>query len=104
MSINLVQAVNAAISENVAEQLSQQFGIPGQMVRQLAARIAPGLVASLMDRATLVPGSQSVYAVIMQPETNAYIAEQFSKLIATTGGLKQLETTGHSRRASVSMP
>ncbi|WP_250502866.1 OmpA family protein [Caballeronia sp. AZ7_KS35] len=99
MSINLVQAVNAAISENIAEQLSQQFGIPGQMVRQLAARIAPGLVALLMDRATLVPGSQSVYAVIMQPETNAYIAEQFSKLIATTGGLKQLETTGHSLAA-----
>ncbi|BBU29255.1 hypothetical protein BTHE68_29890 [Burkholderia sp. THE68] len=99
MSINLVQAVNAAISENIAEQLSQQFGIPGQIVRQLAARIAPGLVASLMDRATLVPGSQSVYSVIMQPETNAYIVDQFTKLIATTGGLKQLEVNGHSLAA-----
>ncbi|SAK54774.1 OmpA/MotB family outer membrane protein [Caballeronia pedi] len=99
MSINLVQAVNAAISENIAEQLSQQFGIPGQIVRQLAARIAPGLVASLMDRATLVPGSQSVYSVIMQPETNAYIVDQFAKLIATTAGLKQLEVNGHSLAA-----
>ncbi|SAL13799.1 OmpA/MotB domain-containing protein [Caballeronia arvi] len=95
MSINLVQAVNSAISENIAEQLSQQFGIPGQIVRQVAARIAPGLVASLMDRATLVPGAQSVYSVIMQPETNAYVADQLPKLIATTGGLKQLETNGH---------
>ncbi|SAK98106.1 membrane protein [Caballeronia fortuita] len=95
MSINLVQAVNAAISEPIAEQLSQQFGIPGQIVRQLASRIAPGLVASLMDRATLVPGSQSVFSVIMQQETNAYIADQLPKLIATTGGLKQLETNGH---------
>ncbi|WP_321793061.1 OmpA family protein [Caballeronia sp. J97] len=99
MSINLVQAVNAAISESIAEQLSQQFGIPGQIVRQLVTRIAPGLVASLMDRATLVPGSQSVYSVIMQPETNAYIADQLPKLIATTGGLKQLEATGHSLAA-----
>lgn len=99
MSINLVQAVNAAISEHIAEQLSQQFGIPGQVVRQLALRIAPGLVASLMDRATLVPGSQSVYSVIMQPETNAHIGEQLSKLIATTGGLKQLEANGHSLAA-----
>ncbi|SAK50477.1 OmpA/MotB domain-containing protein [Caballeronia catudaia] len=95
MSINLVQAVNSAISEHIAEQLSQQFGIPGQIVRQVAARIAPGLVASLMDRATLVPGAQSVYSVIMQPETNAYIADQLPKLIATTGGLKQLEANGH---------
>ncbi|GJH29905.1 OmpA family protein [Caballeronia novacaledonica] len=99
MSINLVQAVNAAIPEHIAEQLSQQFGIPGQIVRQLALRIAPGLVASLMDRATLVPGSQSVYSVIMQPETNAHIADQLSKLITTTGGLKQLEANGHSLAA-----
>ncbi|BAO89246.1 OmpA family protein [Caballeronia cordobensis] len=99
MSINLVQAVNSAISDHIAEQLSQQFGIPGPIVRQVAARIAPGLVASLMDRATLVPGAQSVYAVIMQPETNAYIVDQFSKLIATTGGLKQLEANGHSLAA-----
>ncbi|AET91531.1 OmpA/MotB family outer membrane protein [Burkholderia sp. YI23] len=99
MSINLVQAVNSAISDHIAEQLSQQFGIPGPIVRQVAARIAPGLVASLMDRATLVPGAQSVYAVIMQPETNAYIVDQFSKLIATTGGLKQLEANGHALAA-----
>ena len=99
MSINLVQAVNSAFSEPIAEQLSQQFGIPGQIVRQVAARIAPGLVASLMDRATLVPGSQSVYSVIMQPETNAHIVDQFPKLIATTGGLKQLEADGHALAA-----
>ncbi|WP_250514802.1 OmpA family protein [Caballeronia sp. INDeC2] len=99
MSINLVQAVNAAISEHIAEQLSQQFGIPGQIVRQLVTRIAPGMVASLMDRATLVPGSQSVYAVIMQQETNAHIADHLSKLIATTGGLKQLEANGHALAA-----
>ncbi|SPB12921.1 cell envelope biogenesis protein OmpA [Caballeronia novacaledonica] len=99
MSINLVQAVNAAISEPIAEQLSRQFGIPDQIVRQVATRIAPGLVASLMDRATLVPGSQSVYSVIMQHESNAHIADQLSKLIATTGGLKQLETNGHSLAA-----
>jgi outer membrane protein OmpA-like peptidoglycan-associated protein len=99
MSINLVQAVNAAISEPIAEQLSQQFGIPGQIVRQLVIRIAPGLVASLMDRATLVPGSQSVYSVIMQSETNAHIADHLSKVIATTGGLKQLEANGHSLAA-----
>ncbi|KXV11733.1 flagellar motor protein MotB [Caballeronia megalochromosomata] len=99
MSINLVQAVNAAIPEHIAEQLSQQFGIPGQIIQQLATRIAPGLVASLMDRATLVPGSQSVYSVIMQAETNAHIADQLPKLIATTGGLKQLEASGHSLAA-----
>ncbi|SAK54480.1 OmpA/MotB domain-containing protein [Caballeronia temeraria] len=99
MSINLVQAVNAAISDNIAEQLSQKFGIPGQIIRQLAARIAPGLVASLMDRATLVPGSQSVFSVIMQPETNAHVADQLAKLIATTAGLKQLESDGHALAA-----
>lgn len=95
MSINLVQTVNSAISDKITEQLSQQFGIPGNIVRQVAARIVPGIVASLMDRTTLVPSSQAVFSVIMQPETNAHIADQLSKLIATTGGLKQLETNGH---------
>ncbi|SAK40106.1 OmpA/MotB domain-containing protein [Caballeronia glebae] len=99
MSINLVQAVHAAFPENVLEQLSRQFGISGQVLRQLVGRFGPGLVASLMDRATLVPGSQAVYTVIMQPETNAYIADQLPKLIATTGGLKQLEATGHALAA-----
>jgi hypothetical protein len=99
MSINLVQAVNSAFSENIAEQLSQQFGIPAQIIRQVAARIAPGLVASLMDRATLAPGSRSVHSVIMLPDTDAHIADQFSRQIATTGGLKQLETNGHSLAA-----
>ncbi|SAK58684.1 OmpA domain-containing protein [Caballeronia hypogeia] len=95
MSINLVQAVNAAISDSIAEQLSQQFGIPASIVRQLAGRITPGLVASLMDRATLAPGAQSAFSVIMQQENNAHIVEQLPKLISTTGGLKQLEATGH---------
>jgi outer membrane protein OmpA-like peptidoglycan-associated protein len=99
MSINLVQAVNSAFSENIAEQLSQQFGIPAQIIRQVAARIAPGLVASLMDRATLVPGAQSVHSVIMLPESDAHIVDQLGLRIATTGGLKQLETSGHSLAA-----
>ncbi|BAN25048.1 OmpA family protein [Caballeronia insecticola] len=99
MSINLVQAVNSAFSENIAEQLSQQFGIPAQVVRQVTARVAPGLVASLMDRATLVPGAQSIFSVIMQPETDAHMIDQFSRLISTTGGLKQLEAVGHSLAA-----
>ncbi|SAK74976.1 OmpA family protein [Caballeronia ptereochthonis] len=99
MSINLVQAVNSAVSENIAEQLSQQFGISAQIIRQVAARIVPGLVASLMERATLAPGSQSVYSVVMQPETDAHIVDQFSRLIATTGGLKQLESSGHALAA-----
>lgn len=99
MSINLVQAVNSAFSENIAEQLSQQFGIPAQIIRQVAARVAPGLVASLMDRATLAPGSRSVYSVIMLAETDAHIVDQFARQIATTGGIKQLETSGHSLAA-----
>lgn len=76
MSINLVRAVNSAFSENIAEQLSQQFGIPAEIIRQVAARIAPGLVASLMDRAALAAGSKSVYSVIMRPETDAHIVDQ----------------------------
>jgi OmpA-OmpF porin, OOP family len=73
MSINLVQAVNSAVSESIAEQLAQQFGIPGHIVRQIASRTAPGVVAMMMDRASLAPGAHSLFSVMMLPETNAYI-------------------------------
>jgi OmpA-OmpF porin, OOP family len=96
MSINLVQAVNSAISENIAEQLAQQFGIPGNIVRQIASRTAPGVVAMMMDRVSLAPGARSLFSVMMLPETNAYIVDQLDKLISTTGGLKHLEANGHS--------
>ncbi|MDR5856779.1 OmpA family protein [Caballeronia sp. LZ062] len=95
MSINLVQAVKTAISSEVADQLSQKFGIPAQIVQQLAARTAPGLVASVMDRSALADGARSVYAVIMSPEANAFVAEQLRNVITTTAGLKHLETSGH---------
>ncbi len=100
MSINLVQAVNSVMSDSIAEQLSQQFGISAQIVRQLAARITLGIVASLMDRASLVPGARTLFTVVMQPESNAYIVDQFDKLISTTGGLKHLEVSGHTLAAS----
>jgi OmpA-OmpF porin, OOP family len=96
MSINLVHAVNAAITDSIAEQLAQQFGIPGHVVRHLASRAAPGLVAALMDRASLTQGARQLHAAIMLPETNAYIVDQLDKLISTTGGLKHLENNGHS--------
>jgi OmpA-OmpF porin, OOP family len=99
MSINLVHAVNTAMTENIAEQLSRQFGIPVQIVRQVSLRVAPGLVAALMDRASLAAGARSLYSVVMLPETNAYIVDQFDKMISTTGGLKHLEATGHSLAA-----
>ncbi|WP_244849958.1 OmpA family protein [Caballeronia sp. SL2Y3] len=95
MSINLVQAVNTAISSEIAEQLSQKFGIPAQIVQQLAARTAPGLVASVMDRSALADGARAVYSVIMSPEANAFVAEQLRNVITTTAGLKHLETSGH---------
>jgi OmpA-OmpF porin, OOP family len=99
MSINLVHAVNAAMTDNIAEQLSRQFGIPVQFVRQVALRVTPGLVAALMDRASLAAGARSLYSVVMLPDTNAYIVDQFDKMISTTGGLKHLESTGHSLAA-----
>ncbi|KND60740.1 OmpA domain protein [Candidatus Burkholderia verschuerenii] len=99
MSINLVQAVNTAMTESIAEQLAQQFGIPGNIVRQLASRTAPGLVAALMDRASLAQGARQLHSVIMLPETNAYIVDQLDKLISTTGGLKHLESSGHALAA-----
>jgi OmpA-OmpF porin, OOP family len=102
MSINLVQAVNSAVSENIAEQLAQQFGIPGHIVRQIASRTAPGVVAMMMDRASLAPGAHSLFSVMMLPETNAYIVDQLDKLISTTGGLKHLEANGHSLYALAS--
>ncbi|WP_250500357.1 OmpA family protein [Caballeronia sp. GAWG1-5s-s] len=95
MSINLVQAVNTAISSEIAEQLSQKFGIPAQIVQQLAARTAPGLVASVMDRSALADGARAVYSVIMSPEANAFVAEQLRNVITTTAGLKHLEASGH---------
>ncbi|VXB17725.1 OmpA/MotB domain protein [Burkholderia sp. 8Y] len=95
MSINLVQAVNTAISSEIAEQLSQKFGIPAQIVQQLAARTAPGLVAAVMDRSALADGARSVYSVIMSPEANAFVSEQLRNVITTTAGLKHLETSGH---------
>ncbi|WP_250473600.1 OmpA family protein [Caballeronia sp. GAFFF1] len=95
MSINLVQAVNTAISGEIAEQLSQKFGIPAQIVQQLAARTAPGLVASVMDRSALADGARAVYSVIMSPDANAFVAEQLRNVITTTAGLKHLEASGH---------
>ncbi|WP_277185002.1 OmpA family protein [Caballeronia sp. BR00000012568055] len=102
MSINLVQAVNSTISESIGEQLAQQFGIPGQIVRQIASRTAPGVVAMMMDRASLAPGARSLFNTVMLPETNAHIVDQLDKLISTTGGLKHLEANGHSLYALVS--
>jgi hypothetical protein len=99
MSIHLVHSVKLAISSEIAEQLSQKFGIPAQIVQQLAARAAPGLVASIMDRSAIADGARSVYSVIMSPEANAFVVEQLGNVITTTAGLKHLEASGHSLAA-----
>jgi outer membrane protein OmpA-like peptidoglycan-associated protein len=96
MSINLVQAVNTAISSEIAEQLSHKFGIPAQIVQQVAARTAPGLVASIMDRSAVGDGARAVHAAIMSPEANAFVVDQLRNAITTTTGLKHLEASGHS--------
>jgi len=96
MSINLVQAVNTAISSEIAEQLSHKFGIPAQIVQQVAARTAPGLVASIMDRSAVGDGARAVHAAIMSPEANAFVVEQLRNAITTTTGLKHLEASGHA--------
>ncbi|MDR5775252.1 MULTISPECIES: OmpA family protein [unclassified Caballeronia] len=95
MSINLVQAVRSAITDQIAEQLSQKFGIPAQIVQQLAARAVPGLVASLMERSAFADGANALYTVVMSPDANAFIADQLSNVITTTSGLKHLEASGH---------
>ncbi len=96
MSINLVHAVNAAVTEDIAEQLAQQFGIPANILRQLVAPITLALMATLVDRASLTLSARQLYFDHHAARNQClYRGSVRQDDLETTGELKHLEGNGH---------
>ena len=96
MSTPIVQIVQAALAGGVGKRLSEQFGVPPEIVAQVGAQVTPALLGSLMNKAVMPEGAHALFAIIMSTESNPRIGEQLPGLIASTGGLKKLEAEGHA--------
>lgn len=94
MSINVIQLMQSALTDSVVRQLSPRFGLPAEATEKAIGAAAPALVAALMHKGATLDGARSLFAAIMAPDVNAHIGEQLPQLLATTGGLSELEAIG----------
>jgi hypothetical protein len=94
MSINLIHAIQSALTDEVVGQLGARIGLPPEAARSVMSTAAPALLAGLMQRAATLEGARSLFATVVSPDVNARIAEQLPHLTGSTGGVSELESTG----------
>jgi outer membrane protein OmpA-like peptidoglycan-associated protein len=94
MSINVIQLIQAALSDSVVRQLSGRIGLPTEATGKVIGAAAPALVAALMQKGSTLEGARSLFTTIMSPDVNAHIGEQLPQLLASTAGMSALEGTG----------
>ncbi|CAE6935714.1 OmpA family protein [Paraburkholderia domus] len=98
-SIDLAQTLKSTFPRSLLEQLSGQFGLSPEVLEQIIIHAGPALIASLMAVGASSHGASALFETIMLPQTNARIAQQLPDLVATTAGLKKLESAGHALAA-----
>ncbi|TCF98762.1 flagellar motor protein MotB [Paraburkholderia strydomiana] len=94
MSINLIHAIQSALTDEVVGQLGARIGLPSEAARSVMSTAAPALLAGLMQRAATLEGARSLFATVVSPDVNARIAEQLPHLTGSTGGVSELESAG----------
>ncbi|MBT2791514.1 OmpA family protein [Paraburkholderia strydomiana] len=94
MSINLIHAIQSALTDEVVGQLGARIGLPPEAARSVMSTAAPALLAGLMQRAATLEGARSLFATVVSPDVNARIAEQLPHLTGSTGGVSELESAG----------
>jgi outer membrane protein OmpA-like peptidoglycan-associated protein len=94
MSINLVHAIQSALTDEVVGQLAARIGLPPEAARSVMSTAAPALLAGLMQKAATLEGARSLFATVVSPDVNARIAEQLPHLTGSTGGVSELEGAG----------
>ncbi len=94
MSINVIQLIQAALSDSVVRQLSGRIGLPTEATGKVIGAAAPALVAALMQKGSTLEGARSLFTTIMSPDVNAHIGAQLPQLLASTAGMSTLEGTG----------
>ncbi|RFU43765.1 OmpA family protein [Paraburkholderia sp. DHOC27] len=94
MSINVIQLIQAALSDGVVRQLSERIGLPPDATGKVIGTAAPALIAALMQKGSTLEGTRSLYSAIMSPDVNAHIGEQLPQLLSSTAGMSQLEGMG----------
>ncbi|MFM0529188.1 OmpA family protein [Paraburkholderia strydomiana] len=94
MSINLIHAIQSALTDEVVGQLGARIGLPSEAARSVMSAAAPALLAGLMQRAATLEGARSLFATVVSPDVNARIAEQLPHLTGSTGGVSELESAG----------
>jgi outer membrane protein OmpA-like peptidoglycan-associated protein len=94
MSINLVHAIQSALTDEVVGQLAARIGLPPVAARSVMSTAAPALLAGLMQKAATLEGARSLFATVVSPDVNARIAEQLPHLTGSTGGVSELEGAG----------
>ncbi|WOD17846.1 OmpA family protein [Paraburkholderia kirstenboschensis] len=94
MSINLIHAIQSALTDEVVGQLGARIGLPAEAARSVMSTAAPALLAGLMQKAATLEGARSLFATVVSPDVNARIAEQLPHLTGSTGGVSELEGAG----------
>lgn len=101
MSINVIQLVQSALSDGVVRQLSGRLGLAPETTQKVIGEAMPALVAAFMNRGATVDGARSLFAMIMSPQVNAHLGDQFPQILASTAGMSQLESAGRHLIAQV---
>jgi outer membrane protein OmpA-like peptidoglycan-associated protein len=96
MSINLIHAIQSALTDEVVAQLGERIGLPPQATRAVVTTAAPALLAGLMHKAATLEGARSLFATAVSPDVDARIAEQLPHLTDSTRGVSELEGAGRA--------
>lgn len=94
MSIDLIHAIQSALTDEVVGQLGTRIGLPPQAARAVISTAAPALLAGLMQKAATLEGARSLFATVVSPQVNGKIGEELPHLTGSTGGVSELENAG----------